>query len=69
MTISNDGTIDCGSFSISNNGVLTTNGNIESNWTSVASTDKIRELELRVQVLENKLKEDNKNKYKIIYGE
>ena len=68
MTIAT-GTIDCGSFSIDNNGVLTTNAIIENNWTNIASTDKIRELELRVEVLENKIKEDNKNKYKIVYGE
>lgn len=55
--------------SIDNNGIITTNATIDNSWINVASTDKIRELELRIEVLENKLKENNKNKYKIIYGE
>ena len=72
MTISNDGTITSGYITIDNNAVLTTN----SDWISLAdcvstsNVDKIRELELRVQVLENKLKQNKQDdKYKIIYGE
>ena len=72
MTISNDGTITSDYITIDNNAVLTTN----SGWISLADSvstpniDRIRELELRVQVLENKLKQNKQDdKYKIIYGE
>ena len=66
--------IDCGDFAISSNGtVLTTTS---SDWInlsdsiSTANINGLRELELRVEVLENKLRQNKiEDKYKVIYGE
>lgn len=62
-TISNDGTISCRNIE-----TLAING---EPYHTVASTDKLRELEMRIQVLENhlKIKKELKDKYIVVLGE
>ena len=59
---------------IGNGEIITTTGEPSwislSDYSSISHIDKVRELELRVEVLENKLRQNKiEDKYKIIYGE